>query len=719
MWLPRSDQVPVTAAVSGPVVLIGLTSAGVWWIWISLFGAWGLLCLAELGVRNAPVVRPLFRLSEVRAALVSTTLLVLSMLAALAHTSNRVSWVLNAGCYVTAGWGPARIGLRAARQKKIDVELLMVIAALCAAGTGQAFDGALLFVIFATSRAIAAIATRRTQDSVSSLLTLAPDDAIKMAPGGAEEQVAAASLVAGDVVLVRPGARIAADGTVESGLSEVDQASITGEPLPVAKGPGDEVFAGTVNGVGMLQVSVTRAGNESVVARIAALVEQAAATKSRTQQRLDELEQRYSIGVVVVTGAIMLLPFVLGTPWRPTLLRAMAFMIVASPCALTLATMPALLAAIANAGRHGVLVKGAAVMERLGKATTVAFDKTGTLTLGAPRLVSVTALPGSGLDEDDILCLAAAAERASEHPLASAITSAAADRGLDLPTADDFLAEPGRGVRATVVGRRVVVQTATASNVTAAAEAAAVFRQAEDAGYTALLVVVDGAQSGVLALTDGLRPDAATTVDRLRTITEDDPIVLTGDGAAAAARTAEQAGIDDVYAPLLPEQKAAAIADLQAAGKRVLYVGDGINDAPALTTAYVGVAMSNGADLALETSDVVVVSDELAVVPALIIVSRRARHVLVQNLVLAATVIAALVSIDLIATLPLPAAVAGHEGSTLVVALNGMRLLSAQGWSGRAVTPRLPLPRAELRRRVVIAAAFLALGLWARYQIST
>jgi heavy metal translocating P-type ATPase len=717
MWLPRSDQVPVTAALSGPVVLIGLTSAGVWWIVLGLFGAWGVTCLVELWVRNAAAVGPLLRLPEVRAALISSSLLVLSVLAPLVHASNRVAWVLNAGCYVTAGWGPARTGLRAARQRKIDVELLMVVAALCAAGTGQAFDGALLFVIFATSRAIAAIATRRTQDSVSSLLTLAPDHAVKIVPGGGEEQVAAGCLAVGDLLLVRPGDRIAADGVVESGVSEVDQASITGEPLPAPKSPGAEVFAGTVNGVGMLRVRVTRAGGESVVARIAALVEQASATKSKTQQRLDDLEQRYSAGVVLVTGTIMLLPFLLGTPFEPSLLRAMAFMIVASPCALTLATMPALLAAIANAGRHGVLVKGAAVMERLGKTTTVVFDKTGTLTVGAPRLVRVIALPGSGFDADEILRLAAAAERASEHPVAAAITGEAAAKGLRLPEVLDFRAEPGRGVRANVAGRCVVVESAAGGPEIAGRRTAAV-RNFESAGYTVLLVAVDAVPSGILALTDGIRPDAATTIDRLAAVIDDQPVVLTGDGLAAALRTAEQVHIRDVRAPLLPGQKADAIAELQARGKRVMYVGDGINDAPALTTADVGLAMAHGADLALETSDVVVVSEDLAVVPALISMSRRAHAVMVQNLLLAATVIAALVSIDLIATLPLPAAVAGHEGSTLVVALNGLRLLSARSWRGHRVARR-PLTRAELRRRVVIAASFLVLGLYARYQLSS
>jgi heavy metal translocating P-type ATPase len=396
----------------------------------------------------------------------------------------------------------------------------------------------------------------------------------------------------------------------------------------------------------------------------------------------------------------------------------MAFMIVASPCALTLATMPALLAAIANAGRHGVLVKGAAVMERLGKVTTIAFDKTGSLTLGAPEVVEVVALPASGFGGDEIVRLAAAAERGSEHPLADAVLKEAAARRLEIPAASNFRADPGRGVRAQVAGRQVSVTSPSVPEADEDREAADAVRSVEAAGSTAVVVAIDGRRVGVLALADELRPDAARIIALLDDMTDGEPVVLTGDGAGAARRTARQAGVDDVRAQLLPADKVSVISELQAAGERVTYVGDGINDAPALMTADVGVALAHGADLALETSDVVIVRGDLAPLPAMIRLSRHARRVMIQNFALAATVIVGLVAFDLVATLPLPVAVAGHEGSTLLVALNGLRLLRGGVWRE---LPRPPVRRPagrELRRFALAAASFAALGVLAAHQLS-
>ena len=711
MRLPRGKEVPLTTGLGGVVFVAALFNVGSPVAELVVFAAWGLIYLVECLTRGVLRTR---HLAEVRAAALSAVLLVLAVVADAADVARPLLWTLYAGCYLAAGWGPAKVGLRAARHGTVDVELLMVIAALCAAGTGQPFDGALLFVIFTTSRALAVVATSRTQESVRSLLTLAPAHAIKILPGGGEEVVPAASLAPADEVLVRPGDRIGADGHVLSGLSEVDQASITGEPLPVPKGPGDDVFAGTVNGVGALRIRVTRPGAQSVVARIVAMVEQASATKARTQVVLERLERRYSIGVVTATALVLLLPLGVGADFKPTLLRAMAFMIVASPCALTLATMPALLAAIANAGRHGVLIKGAAIMERLSQVSTLAFDKTGSLTLGTPHLVDIVAFPDQGLGADDVLGLAAAAERASEHPLATAVTAEAATRGLVLPEATAFRAEPGRGVHAVVCGRQVAVGSPSAyahdRHVAAAIEGF------EDAGCTALLVVVDDKPVGALALTDQLRADAAQTVDAIRTMTDDEPFLLTGDSMGAANRVGEQAGIQARRAQLLPDGKVSVISELQATGKCVAYVGDGINDAPALTAADVGVAMAHGADLALETSDAVIVRGDLAALPAMIRLARRAHDVVVQNLVLAACVIVALVGVDLLGSLPLPLAVAGHEGSTLLVALNGLRMLRAAAWRDVPTPVRTAVP-ANLRRYVLAGASFLALSLWAIHQL--
>ncbi|MFE6525462.1 heavy metal translocating P-type ATPase [Streptomyces sp. NPDC057794] len=592
---------------------------------------------------------------------------------------------LYALAYVTGGWEPGWEGLKALRERTLDVDLLMVVAALGAAAIGQVMDGALLIVIFATSGALEALATARTADSVRGLLDLAPATATRLTPDGGEQTVPVEQLTVGDTVLVRPGERLGADGRVLEGTSEVDQATITGEPLPVPKQRGDEVFAGTLNGTGALRLRVERDAADSVIARIVRMVQEASETKAPTQLFIEKVEQRYSLGMVAATLAVFLVPLAFGAQLTDALLRAMTFMIVASPCAVVLATMPPLLSAIANAGRHGVLVKSAVVMERIGQVDAVALDKTGTLTEGSPRVTDVRPLPGSGLSEDELLTLAAAAERPSEHPLARAVVDAARERGLDLPGAVDFTSAPGVGVTAVVAGRAVAVGAPARLSDDVAGQAA----DLEESGRTAVLVVVDGVPAGLLGLADRLRPDAAGTVASLARLTGAAPVLLTGDNPRAAARLAAEAGIDDVRAGLLPQDKLAAVQEWAGAGRKVLVVGDGVNDAPALAAAHTGVAMGRaGSDLALETADAVVVRDELAAVPATVALSRRARRLVVQNLVIAGVFIAGLVAWDLAGELPLPLGVAGHEGSTVLVGLNGLRLLRESAWQRAAAEGR-------------------------------
>ena len=364
-------------------------------------------------------------MSEVRWAALATLLFAAGAISQLVGAPAPVWWTFYLACYVTGGWEPALSGLQALKEKTLDVDLLMIVAALLAASIGQIFEGALLIVIFATSGALEAFVTRRTADSVRELLDLAPEQATRLTASGEEEVVDTAELVVGDVVLVRPGERVGADGEVLEGLSEVDQASITGEPLPAVKAVGDEVFAGSLNGTGALRVMVNRAAEDSVVARIVTMVEEASETKARTQLFIEKVEQRYSVGMVVATLALFIVPLAFGAAFEPTLLRAMTFMIVASPCAVVLATMPPLLSTIANAGRHGVLVKSAVALEEFGKTDLVAFDKTGTLTEGTPRVSEIEPLKGAGLTKERLVALAAAAERPSEHPLARAVVAAA------------------------------------------------------------------------------------------------------------------------------------------------------------------------------------------------------------------------------------------------------------------------------------------------------
>ncbi|MFF2545278.1 heavy metal translocating P-type ATPase [Kitasatospora sp. NPDC058063] len=625
-------------------------------------------------------------LPEARWAAAATVLFLIALPLQLTGAPAWAWGPLYALAYATGGWEPAWAGLQALREKTLDVDLLMIVAAFGAAAVGQVMDGALLIVIFATSGALEALATARTADSVRGLLDLAPATATRLLPDGREETVPTEELAVGDTVLVRPGERIGADGRVLDGASEVDQATITGEPLPVLKETGDEVFAGTLNGTGALRLRVERDASDTVIARIVQLVEEASGTKAPTQLFIEKVEQRYSLGMVAATLAVFAVPLAFGAAFTGSLLRAMTFMIVASPCAVVLATMPPLLSAIANAGRHGVLVKSAVVMERLGQVDAVALDKTGTLTEGTPRLTDLRPLTGSGLSEERLLALAAAAEHPSEHPLARAVVDAARARGLTPAAAEDFTSTPGVGVTATVDGRVLAVgapaRLILGRTDAASAEAAALAAELEEGGRTAVLVEADGEPVGVLGLADRLRPDAAATVASLRALTGTAPMLLTGDNPRAAAHLAAEVGITDVRAGLLPQDKVAAVREREAAGGKVLVVGDGVNDAPALAAAHAGLAMGRaGSDLALETADAVIVRDELATVPAVVALSRRARSFVVQNLVIASVFITVLVVWDLVATLPLPLGVLGHEGSTVIVGLNGLRLLRESAWS--------------------------------------
>ena len=584
-----------------------------------------------------------------------------------------LSWALYLTCYAAGGWAPARDGLLALRDKTLDVDLLMVLAAIGAASIGQVFDGALLIVIFATSGALEDVATKRTQDSVNGLLELSPQEAVVLDASGTERTVAAREVQIGDVVVVRPGERVSADGLVIEGTSEVDQSTITGEPLPAVKTVGDEAFAGTVNGSGALRIRATRDPSETVVARIVAMVAEASATKAKTQLFIDTIEQRYSVVVVVATVALFAVPLAAGADLQSTLLRAMTFMIVASPCAVVLSTMPPMLSAIANAGRHGVLIKSALALERLAGTDLIALDKTGTLTTGSPEVTGVVTL-AADMTEDDILALAAAAESGSEHPLGRAVVGAARARGLRIASARGFRALPGRGVRAEIDGG--VVEVVSPGELRPDA-----VTQTETDGGTAVLVLRDGHPVGVLQIRDHLRAEAGEAVRAMTELTAAPPVLLTGDNRTAATLLANRVGISDVRAKLLPEQKVEVVGELRDRGHHVLVAGDGVNDAPAMAAAHTSVAMGrSGADLTLDTADAVTVRDDLATIATVVALARRARRVVVANLVIAAGIIVVLVTWDLVGHLPLPLGVAGHEGSTILVALNGLRLLSRRAW---------------------------------------
>ncbi|WP_207843803.1 heavy metal translocating P-type ATPase [Williamsia soli] len=624
-----------------------------------------------------------FSIAEVRWASVALLLFTIGLALHVSSMPEWTYWAAYLACYLAGGWEPALEGLRALRHKTLDVDLLMIVAAIGAAGIGQVFDGALLIVIFATSGALEAVLTQRTADSIRGLLSLSPEQALRVDAEGVQTTVDASDLAIGDTIIVRPGERIGGDGRVVSGASEVDQSTITGESVSAQKRAGDAVYAGTMNGTGMLTVEVIRDPADTIIARIVAMVHDASSTKAKTQLFIERVEQYYSSIVVASTVAIFVLPLLFGAHLESALLRAMTFMIVASPCAVVLATMPPLLAAMATAARNGVLVKSAVVMERLREIDLVVFDKTGTLTEGMPRVHTVCALPGADIEPADILALAGAVERHSEHPLATAITDAAWRSDDKLETATDFASTPGIGVHGFVAGRRIDLSRPHMCPLTPAARA--LVDELEQSGHTVVLVGIDNTAVGLLGLRDTIRTESSQAVAQITQLTGQRPILLSGDNQQVATATAAGVGITDARAGLLPDAKAAAVQELRDHGYAVLVVGDGVNDAPALATAHTGVAMGRrGSDLTLDTADAVLIHDDLRGLVGVLKLSRRAHRIVIANLAIAATFIVTLVIWDLTATLPLPLGVAGHETSTVIVALNGMRLLSQRSWSTQA-----------------------------------
>lgn len=590
---------------------------------------------------------------------------------------------------VVNGWASLRLG-------HLDVNVLMLVAAAGAATIGHWLEGGILLFLFSLSETLQVFALGRTRQAVRALMSLRPDEAWLDAPEG-PRRVAVEALAVGDVVQVRPGERVPADGWVLAGQSDVDQAPITGESVPVHKREGAEVFAGTINGSGLLQVRVSRLAAESALARIITLVSEAQSARAPTQRVIDEFGDRYARFVIGGAALMFFLPpFLLDWPWDEALHRSMTLLVVASPCALVISTPAAYLSAIANAARHGVLFKGGAFLEAAAGVQTVALDKTGTLTRGRPVVTDVVALVEMATDE--ILTLAAAVERHSEHHLGRAVVAAAAARGLALPEASAVQAVPGLGIRARVngdllsVGKLELLRDGAAGarsrpvdDSCAALDASALVREFEVAGKTAV-VVGNERPLGVLALADEIRPEAAPTIAALRRAGIGRVAMVSGDNALVAHEVARAVGIHpgDVHAGLLPAEKVAVVRQLAASGP-VSFVGDGVNDAPALATSSLGVAMGGGGtDVALETADVVLMGDRLEQLGHVFGLGRAARRVVKQNVAFSVGVIVVLVAATVLHGIPLPLGVVGHEGSTLLVVLNGLRLLGFRGWSPSA-----------------------------------
>ena len=599
------------------------------------------------------------------------------------HVSIYASSALFLIGYVAGGYRQAIEGItKLVKERALDVDLLMVVAAVGAATIGYWFDGALLIFIFALSGTLEGYASARTQRDIASLMALHPDHAL-VVRDGVEALISVDALVVGDLVVVKPGERIATDGVVLEGHSVVNEASITGESAAIEKGAGDQVFAGTINGHGGLRVKVSKLAGETVIARIIELVEQAQERRPRSQLFIEKFEGWYAN--VVVVGAILFVVIpttLLGWTFSDALYRSMVFLVVASPCALAASMMPTLLSALSSGARNGVLFKGSAFIEALGRVNAVAFDKTGTLTQGHPSVDEV--VPAAGEDVARILGQAAAVESMSEHPIGSAIVTEARRRGLAIAEPTEFQSVIGVGAHASVGGQRWQVGKPALFAVVPE-ELSAAQTRLEAEGRTVVLVGDDCAR-GLIALRDTLRAHARETVLALRRMGVKHVVIITGDSSATAQAVATAVGADEVHAGLLPADKVRIVEELLATYGRVAVVGDGVNDAPALATATVGIAMGRtGTDVALETADVVLMTDDVSRIPFAVELGRRALRVVKQNIVVALSVIVVLVTGDVLGWITLPAGVVGHEGSTLLVTLSGLRLLRAapQGRASR------------------------------------
>ncbi|MGW2054134.1 heavy metal translocating P-type ATPase [Streptomyces sp. NPDC001840] len=564
------------------------------------------------------------------------------------------------------------------KHRHIGVGTLMTIAAIGAVALGQFFEAAMLGVLFSIAEGLEHYAVVRTRRSLRALLDLVPDTA-SVLRAGREVRVAPDALVLGDIMLLRPGGRAATDGVIRTGTTSLDVSAITGESIPVEAGPGDTVYAGAINGGGAIEAEVTALANDSSLARIVHIVEEAQERKGSGQRLADRLARPLVPGVIVLAALVAGLGALFGDPllW---LERALVVLVAASPCALAIAVPLTIVAAIGAAGRTGALVKGGLAVEQLGAVRTVALDKTGTLTRNEPRVIA--AVPNAPTTEAELLRLAAALESRSEHPLAAAIISAA----TDVPLATDVTAVVGHGLTGRIdaaqlrLGRPGFIEPGPlATDV----------ERLQTEGATVVLVERDGSLLGAIAVRDELRPEAVETVRELHRIGVR-VTMLTGDNARTASALAAVAGIEDVRADLRPEDKAAHIAKLKTTGARgtVAMVGDGINDAPALATADIGIAMgAMGTDVAIETADAALMGEDLRHLPQLLRHSRRARTIMIQNIGMSLAIITALIPLAAFGVLGLATVVFIHELAEVLVIANAIRA---------ARTTPLPLPLPEI-----------------------
>lgn len=582
-------------------------------------------------------------------------------------------------CFLAAvaagGWYPARRALLSLRSRTIDMHVLMALAVAGALALGEWFEAASVVSLFSVAQWLEARTLERARAAIGALVQLAPPTA-RRRDGTGETEVPVAQLAVGDTIVVRPGERVPVDGTVLAGQSDVNEASMTGEPVPVDRGPGDEVFAGTINGRGALDVAVARVGRDTRLARIVHLVEQAQASRVPLQSFVDAFARRYTPAVIALAVIVAVLPPLAGFGDAGTwFYRALVLLVVACPCALVIATPVSVVAALSSAAAHGVLVKGGIHLERLAKVRVVAFDKTGTLTHGTLEVAGVGTY--GACTADDVLRQAAAVEQRSEHAIARAVVAHARHRGLEWPPVTGFATTPGLGAQAVVGGRTVLVGSErflASAGVVLPGDARVAARRAQ--GQCVVFVAADGVALGTLAVADRHRAAAADAVAALRAGGITRIVMLTGDHEATARATGAAVGVDEVQAALLPEGKHAAVVALQQGGHAVLMIGDGVNDAPALAVADVGIAIAEGgADAALEAADVALTSSDLMRVPYVLRLARATVATIRANVAIALLLKAAFVLMAVTGSATLWMAVLADTGASVIVVLHALRLL--------------------------------------------
>ncbi|MFN2221374.1 MAG: heavy metal translocating P-type ATPase [Candidatus Promineifilaceae bacterium] len=609
-------------------------------------------------------------------------LLLLGVILGLTGTPAVVSTILYSAAMIIGGYYFGREALETLIfGRQIGIELLMAIAAVTAALLGQAVEGALLVFLYSISEAVEGYTEEKTRSAVKALMDLAPKTAL-VRRDGQETEIPAEEVRAGDLFIVKPGQAIVSDGRIISGVSGVNQAPVTGESLPVEKEPGDELFAGSLNGQGALEVRATTDFADNTISRIIQMVEEAQERKGRRQRFVERFGRVYSPAILAAGVLIALLPPLLfGAEWAEWIGRATVFIVAAAPCALVISIPITMVATLGTGARQGVLIKGGIFVEELARVRVVALDKTGTITQGRPAVTDIVLTKDGKQSEEALLALAAGIERRSEHPLARAIVGYAAGRGVEPVETEGFQAMSGAGAQAQwqgktmIIGRPGYFSQVLGQDLTGLESD--IYRLRAE-GKTVIVIGAAGERNawGLIALRDNLRTNAAQAITGLARQGIQQAVMLTGDNQRTAQAIAGEAGLEAYFADLTPEDKVTQVRQLAGRYGHVAMVGDGVNDAPALAEATVGVAMgAAGTDVALETADVALMADDLEKLVYALALAQRSQKIVRQNLVLSAVVISALVLGAVSGALGLPAAVLGHELSEFLVIGNGLRML--------------------------------------------